>query len=62
VARITDADIEPPHRPELQICPGKIVWLSSPDREVRECTRWTGHGGDHRDAVGYPWNDERWLE
>jgi hypothetical protein len=29
---------------------------------VRACVRVQGHGGDHRDAAGYPWNDQRWSD
>jgi hypothetical protein len=43
-------------------CPGTVSWLSVRAREVHECVLPCGHRGDHRDAAGYPWNDERWLE
>lgn len=44
------------------VCSGKVSWMTRPEREVRECALPRGHGGDHRDAVGYPWNDARWSD
>jgi hypothetical protein len=29
---------------------------------VDECVRVHGHGGDHRDAAGHPWDDQRWSD
>ena len=48
-----------PSRPP---CTGKVTWMSVPDRDVSECVLPRGHGGDHRDAGGYPWNEGRWLD
>ena len=42
-------------------CPRQLVWLV-PEPGVRACVRIHGHGGDHRDAAGYPWNDQRWSD
>jgi hypothetical protein len=43
-------------------CSGTVSWLTLPEREIRECVLLRGHGGDHRDAAGYPWNEGRWLD
>jgi hypothetical protein len=43
-------------------CPGRVSWMTHPGWEVRECALPRGHGGDHRDAAGYPWNDARWSD
>lgn len=43
-------------------CRGRIMWLTVPDRDVRECVLLGGHRGDHRDAAGYSWNEGRWLD
>jgi hypothetical protein len=43
-------------------CTGKVTWMTVPDRDVSECVLPGGHGGDHRDAGGYPWNEGRWLD
>jgi hypothetical protein len=51
----------PPPSPR-PICAGRVIWPASPQREVRECVLRRGHGGDHRDAAGYPWNDARWSD
>jgi len=43
-------------------CPGVFVWQTPTGRDASPCTRTGGHPGDHRDAAGYAWNDERWLD
>jgi hypothetical protein len=43
-------------------CTGKVTWTTVPDRKVSECVLPRGHGGDHRDAGGYTWNEGRWLD
>jgi len=43
-------------------CAGTVTWLTSPGREVSECVLRHGHGGDHRDEGGYPWNNARWID
>jgi hypothetical protein len=48
--------------PPRASCRGVFVWQTSTGREVCACTRSGGHAGDHRDAAGYAWNDERWLD
>lgn len=47
--------------PSRTACRGRFLWLV-PERDLRECVLGHGHGGDHRDAAGYPWNDERWSD
>jgi hypothetical protein len=42
-------------------CPRQLAWLI-PEPGVRACVRVQGRGGDHRDAAGYPWNDQRWSD
>jgi hypothetical protein len=51
-----------PPAPLPEVCPGLIVWQTPAGREECSCTRAGGHPGDHRDASGYAWNDERWLD
>ena len=46
---------------DRSVCAGRVVWLI-PERGVRECVLRGAHGGDHRDALGYRWNDARWLD
>jgi hypothetical protein len=43
-------------------CTGKVTWTTVPERDTSECVLPYGHGGDHRDAGGYPWNEGRWLD
>ena len=43
-------------------CPGRVTWMTAPEREVSECVLPRGHRGDHRDGIGYPWNEGRWLD
>jgi hypothetical protein len=56
------ADDRPPPAPARTACPGVFVWQTAAGRETCACTRSPGHLGDHRDAAGYAWNDERWLD
>ena len=43
-------------------CAGRVSWMTIPQPEVRHCVLPHGHGGDHRDVAGYPWNDGRWWD
>jgi hypothetical protein len=42
-------------------CPGLLPGMWS-DPVTAPCIRGPGHAGDHQDAGGYRWNDERWLD
>src|SRR5215218_8113925 len=52
----------PPPAASRPACPGKVTWTTVPERDVSECVLPRGHRGDHRDGVGYPWNEGRWLD
>ena len=61
VLRPADAPRAPARAGADAPCPGLLVGMW-PDRTVSACVRRGGHVGDHRDASGYRWNDERWLD
>ena len=56
------ADVLEAPRPWRSTCAGKVTWMTAPPREVSECVLPRGHRGDHRDARGYPWNEQRWAD
>jgi len=57
-ASATTSAPSPSSRPP---CPGMLLW-PIPERGGRECVLHGNHGGDHRDALGYRWNDKRWWD